>query len=106
MITNLLPELMAQRGISIRQLSRDTDITYSTIWALVHSQRRSVQLEVLDAVCAALDVQPGDIYQRAPSGEQRPVIHEQSSTPRQKRETATRPAQQARKGARNEWRSW
>ena len=62
MIINHLPEIMAAKGISIRHLSQLTDVTYTTIWAIYHSERRSVQLEVLGAICRTLEVQPGDIY--------------------------------------------
>jgi DNA-binding Xre family transcriptional regulator len=106
MITNLLPRLLSQEGISIRQLARDTGITYTTIWAMVHGERRSVQLEVLDAVCAVLDVQPGDIYRRMPSE------LELASTPRnqpaaeRKVDTESVPAEPGPTKAKEEWRTW
>ena len=40
-----------------------TDITYTTVRAVYHGGRRSVQLDVLDSICSALEIQPGDIYQ-------------------------------------------
>jgi hypothetical protein len=40
-----------------------TDITYTTVRAVYHGDRRSVQLDVLDSICLALEIQPGDIYQ-------------------------------------------
>lgn len=40
-----------------------TDITYTTVRAVYHGGRRSVQLDVLDSICRALEIQPGDIYQ-------------------------------------------
>jgi putative transcriptional regulator len=69
MIVNHLPALLERRGISIRELGRQTGITYTTVWALVHGRRASVQLDVLDAVCVALQVQPGDIYRHVAVGE-------------------------------------
>lgn len=62
MIVNLLPEIMKRKGMSIRELSRQTDITYTTIRAFYHGERRSIQLEVLDAVCESLKLQPGEIF--------------------------------------------
>ena len=62
MVVNRLPQILAERGLSIRELARQTGITYSTIWAVVQGERRSVQLEVLEAICLALATQPGDIY--------------------------------------------
>jgi len=64
MIVNRLPYLMEQKNVSIRQLSRETGITYTTVRAVYHGERRSIQLEVLDAICQVLDIQPGDIYVR------------------------------------------
>ena len=69
MIVNRLPYWMDRKKISIRQLSRRTGITYTTIRAVYHSERRSVQLEVLDAICQVLDIQPGDIYISLPEGQ-------------------------------------
>lgn len=40
-----------------------TDITYTTIRAVYHGSRRSVQLDVLESICSALEIQPGDIFQ-------------------------------------------
>jgi putative transcriptional regulator len=68
MIVNHLPALLARKGMSIRELGRQTGITYTTVWALVHGRRASVQLDVLDAVCVALQVQPGDIYGHVGAG--------------------------------------
>ena len=104
MITNQLPRLIAQKGISIRELSRQTGVTYSTIWALVHGRRRSVQLDVLDAVCRVLGVQPGDIYQRFGENNMQPVEEQLAKRPEPK--TETRPAQPYRSDPSSEWRSW
>lgn len=106
MITNHLPAIMAQQGVSIRELSRVTGITYTTIRAMYHGQRRSVQLEVLDAVCEALGVQPGDIYRREISG---PAISEtlserSISTPQAQIRPRSRRA--SPKDAGRDWRSW
>ena len=61
-LVNDLPHILERKDISIRELARRTGITYTTVRAVVQSERRSVQLEVLEAICCALDVTPGDIY--------------------------------------------
>ena len=66
MIVNRLPLILKQRGLSIRALSRLTGITYTTIRAVYHGQRRSVQIEVMDALCRVLDIQPADIFKYYP----------------------------------------
>lgn len=70
MIINRLPGIMGRKKVSMRELSRETGITYTIIRDVYHSQRRSVQLEVLDKICRTLDVQPGDIFVFVPDGEQ------------------------------------
>lgn len=108
MLINRLPELLEQREISIRQLSRDTGVTYTTIWALYHGQRRSVQLEVLDAVCEVLRVQPGEIYRYTPSADRRPSVSTASVPPPVRPETSLgeKPEQPTRNDPRRDWRSW
>lgn len=106
MITNRLPQLLAQKGISIRELAREAGVTYSTIWAMVHSRRRSVQLEVLDAVCEVLEAQPGDIYRRVIPGQARSPAHEDRPAPEPALPGSRRPSSTAGKEARREWRSW
>jgi putative transcriptional regulator len=61
-LVNHLPQILEQKAISIRELARRTGVTYTTIRAVVQSERRSIQLEVLEAICSVLDVTPGDIY--------------------------------------------
>lgn len=68
MIVNMLPELMRVRGISIRELSRQTGVTYTTVRAVYHSERRSIKLDVLDTICQTLNLQPGEIYHFLPPG--------------------------------------
>jgi putative transcriptional regulator len=107
MIVNRLPDLMAQKGISIRGLSSMTGVTYTTIRAIYHGERRSVQLAVIEAICRALEIQPGDIYAYVPddsnyqaptkSGERkigRPAEEEQTKSP------------SAEDGLLNGWKNW
>ncbi|HET6445193.1 MAG TPA: helix-turn-helix transcriptional regulator [candidate division Zixibacteria bacterium] len=69
MIVNALPEKMQQQGISIRELARRTGVTYTTIRAVYHGERRSVKLDVLDAICQTMHLQPGEIYRFVGPGE-------------------------------------
>ena len=118
MIVNRLPQILAERGLSIRELARRTGVTYSTIWAVVHSERRSVQLEVLDAICLVLAAQPGDIYTIVP-GDGMPGVgpsiitsledkEEESVRHAPKERSAPIQADQNRRPARpsKDWRSW
>lgn len=108
MIVNRLPELLEQKEISIRTLAKDTGVTYSTIWAMVHGRRRSVQLEVLDAVCEVLSLQPGDIYRRFEAGEPSltAAAVERTSPKESESEVVVEQKKVAKRTAANEWRSW
>ncbi len=118
MIVNRLPQKLAEQGLSIRELARRTGVTYSTIWAVVHGERRSVQLEVLEAICLVLTIQPGDIYVVV-SGDGKPVTNpdiapsfEEKKEKLEKQNLTDRGAQiqerQKRRpgGPANDWRSW
>jgi hypothetical protein len=71
---------------------------------MVHGQRRSVQLEVLDAVCQALGVQPGDIYRRPTPGPAAMVLEERPA-PRRTMRPSPQPSPPG-KDAGQDWRSW
>lgn len=62
MIINRLPMILQDKQMSIRELARQTNITYTTIQAIYHMERRSIQFTVLEAICRALDVQPGELF--------------------------------------------
>ena len=62
MVVNRLPFILKQKGLSIRELSRRTGITYTTVRAVYHGDRRSVQIGVMDSICRVMKIQPGDIF--------------------------------------------
>jgi putative transcriptional regulator len=62
MVVNRLPFILKQKGLSIRELSRRTGITYTTVRAVYHGDRRSVQIVVMDSICRVMKIQPGDIF--------------------------------------------
>jgi len=118
MIVNRLPQILAKQGLSIRELARRTGVTYSTIWAVVHGKRRSVQLEVLEVICLVLTIQPGDIYVLV-SGDGLPVSNPAMAPPFEdkkekfdRQDLTNRGAQvqagqkQHSVGPANDWRSW
>lgn len=68
MIVNRLPHILVDHNMSVLQLSEEIGVAYSTVYGMVKQQRRSVQLDLLDAICRRLGVQPGDIYQYVDEG--------------------------------------
>ena len=63
-IDNHLPEIMANRGISIRGLSNATNITYTMVRDIYHGNRESAKFKTLDKICEVLSCDIGDIYKR------------------------------------------
>ena len=108
MIVNLLPDLMANRDISIRELSRLTGVTYTTIRAVYHGERSSIKLDVLDSICKTLDLQPGDIYRYVAPGQPHPQAESQPPTPRTAPRTIRRTSRhrKAPPGGSDDWVTW
>ena len=61
----LLGELLEARGIKQVDLQAQTGLSYSTINELVHNKTTRVTFATLDALCAALDCQVGDLLDYA-----------------------------------------
>ncbi|MFN2187249.1 MAG: helix-turn-helix domain-containing protein [Candidatus Promineifilaceae bacterium] len=108
MIVNMLPELMRQRNVSIRELSRLTGVTYTTIRAVHNGERGSIKLDVLDAICRALELQPGDILRYTVPGE--PIPSPPSQPPVDKPRTRliqrTQKTSKAPPGGSDAWVTW
>ena len=62
MITNKLSEILGRKRMTMAELSRKTDIGYSTIQRLYYDRLQSVEIAVLDRLCIALDCSPNDIF--------------------------------------------
>ncbi|WP_026309888.1 helix-turn-helix domain-containing protein [Niabella aurantiaca] len=61
-----LDVMMARRKMSLNELSEKVGITLSNLSILKNGKARAIRIETLEAICNALDCQPGDIleYQR------------------------------------------
>ncbi|MDE6455626.1 MAG: helix-turn-helix transcriptional regulator [Dysosmobacter sp.] len=66
MIVVNLDVMMAKRKMSLSQLSEKVDITLANLSVLKNNKARAVRFSTLEAVCAALDCQPGDILEYVP----------------------------------------
>jgi len=67
MIVNRLSRLLGERRMNLSELQRQTGLSYVTLHGLYHGRSTRVDLETLDKICRALDVQPGDILEYAPA---------------------------------------
>ena len=70
MIKNNLKMILADREISINKLAEMTSIRYATLHAFVKQRVSSINCEVLDKVCEALDLMPADFITYIPNKEQ------------------------------------
>lgn len=55
--------MLAKRKMSVTQLSEKVGITMANISILKNGKARAIRLSTLEAVCRALDCQPGDILE-------------------------------------------
>ena len=65
-----LDVMMAKRKMSLSELSEKVDITLANLSILKNNKVKAVRFSTLEAICAALDCQPGDILEYAPDGEE------------------------------------
>lgn len=63
----LLAEVMADRGMTMGELARQTDINIKNLREFRDNKRRAVWWSTLAAICKALDCQPGDLIAYRPS---------------------------------------
>ncbi len=63
MIIINLDVMMAKRKMSLNELSEKVGITLANLSILKNGKAKAVRLATLDAICKALDCQPGDILE-------------------------------------------
>lgn len=55
--------MMAKRKISLNELSDRVDITISNLSILKTGKAKAISFSTMEAICKALDCQPGDILE-------------------------------------------
>ena len=65
-----LDVMMAKRKMSLGELAQKVDITMANLSILKNNKARAVRFSTLEAICRALDCQPGDILEFVPDGEE------------------------------------
>ena len=61
--------MLARRKMSVTELADRVGITLANISILKNGRAKAVQFETLNAICRALDCQPGDILTYVPDTE-------------------------------------
>lgn len=69
MIIVNLDVMMAKRKISSTELSEKIGITMANLSILKNNKAKAIRFSTLEAICTALDCQPGDILEHVPDGE-------------------------------------
>ena len=58
-----LDVVMAQRKKGLTELSKEVDITMANLSILKNNKAKAIRFSTLEAICKALDCQPGDILE-------------------------------------------
>ena len=64
-----LDVMMAKRKMSLNELASKVDLTLANLSILKNNHAKAVRFSTLEAICKALDCQPGDILEFAPEEE-------------------------------------
>ena len=65
-----LDRVMADRKISLTELAGRVGITMANLSLLKNEKVRAIRFSTLEAICRALDCQPGDILEYQAPGEE------------------------------------
>ena len=65
-----LDVMMAKRKMSLGELSQKVDVTMANLSIMKNNKAKAVRFSTLEAICKALDCQPGDILEFVPDREE------------------------------------
>lgn len=66
MIRNRLAVLLAERGLKITRVAKDTGISRNTITATAQNDSEMIRLETINVLCQYLSIKPGDFFEYEP----------------------------------------
>lgn len=61
-----LDVMLARRKMTLSQLSEKVDITLANLSILKNSRAKAIRFSTLEAICDALECQPGDLLEYVP----------------------------------------
>lgn len=64
-----LDVMMAKRKMSLNELAQRVDLTLANLSILKNNHAKAVRFTTLEAICKALDCQPGDILEYVEDGD-------------------------------------
>ena len=65
-ITVKLDDLLHARRMTLTELAERIDLTLANVSILKTGKAKAIRFSTLDAICTALDCQPGDILEHEP----------------------------------------
>jgi DNA-binding Xre family transcriptional regulator len=71
----LVGELARSQGLTITALAKRAGVAYNTAHALYTARATRIDLETLDRIAVALEVEPGDVFGRHAPAEAGPDRH-------------------------------
>lgn len=66
MVVWCLHELMGKQRLKIADVARMTGLAWDTVAAVYHGKAKAISLETVNALCTALNCQPGDLLRYVP----------------------------------------
>lgn len=66
-VTVHLDDVLARRRMSLTDLSQAVDITLANLSILKTGKAKAIRFSTLEAICAVLDCQPGDLLSFHPN---------------------------------------
>lgn len=67
-----LDVMLARRKMTLSQLSEKVDITLANLSILKNSKAKAIRFSTLEAICDALECQPGDLLEYVPEEKKAP----------------------------------
>lgn len=61
-----LDVMMAKRKMSLNELSEKVELTLANLSILKTGKAKAIRFSTLEAICKALDCQPGDVLEYSP----------------------------------------
>lgn len=65
-----LDVVMAQKKKGLTELAKEVDLTLANLSILKNNKAKAIRFTTLEAICKALNCQPGDILQYVPDEEE------------------------------------
>ena len=69
MVRTKLQALITERRLSQREVARLSGVRPRTVNLLCSNRMPTISFEVIDGLCGALKIQPGDLFERVPETE-------------------------------------